>query len=61
MDAKPPQMAPDWLIKQLEESEAEIAAGHAVPLEPFLERLRDSIARMEAGEGAATEMDPGKL
>jgi hypothetical protein len=50
-------MAPDWLVKQLEESEAEIAAGHAVALEPFLERLRASIARMEAGGNAE---DQGK-
>jgi len=57
MDAKPPRMAPDWLVKQLEESEAEIAAGHAVALEPFLERLRASIARMEAGGNAE---DQGK-
>jgi hypothetical protein len=52
-------MAPDWLVKQLEESEAEIEAGHAVPLEPFLERLRESIARMEAGGGGNAE-DQGK-
>jgi hypothetical protein len=55
MDAKPPRSAPDWLVQQLEESEGEIAAGHAVPLEPFLDRLRASIARMEAGNGAAVE------
>jgi hypothetical protein len=53
MDAKPPRMAPDWMAKQLEESEAEIAAGQAVPLEPFLENLRDSIARMRAKQTMA--------
>lgn len=60
MDVKSPQIAPDWLVTQLEESEAEIAAGHAVPLEPFLERLRESIARMEAGQSAVAAKDPGK-
>ena len=39
-----------WLREALERSEAQIAAGHAVPLEPVLERLRASIARMRAGQ-----------
>ena len=29
-------------------SEAQVARGEAVPLEPVLQRLRDSVARMEA-------------
>jgi hypothetical protein len=37
----------DWLA-DLEISEAEAARGGSVPLEPVLQRLRDSIARMEA-------------
>ncbi|HVJ53790.1 MAG TPA: hypothetical protein VM689_15080 [Aliidongia sp.] len=32
---------------ELEESEAQIAVGQSVPLEPVLERLRASIRRME--------------
>jgi len=39
---------PDWLVKSLERSQAQIAAGESVPLEPFLDELRASIARMKA-------------
>ena len=39
--------SPDWLIASLERSEAQIAAGQTVPLEPVLDRLRASIARMQ--------------
>jgi hypothetical protein len=41
---KPPA---DWL-EPLARSKAEIEAGKTVPLEPFLDRLRASIARMKA-------------
>jgi len=37
----------DWLA-DLEVSEAQLAAGQTVPIEPALQRLRDSIARLEA-------------
>jgi hypothetical protein len=39
---------PDWLAESLERSEAQIANGQTVPLEPVLDRLRASIARMKA-------------
>jgi hypothetical protein len=37
----------EW-IADLDESEAQVDAGMTVPLEPALERLRDSIRRLEA-------------
>ncbi len=39
---------PDWLAESLERSEMQIADGQTVPLEPVLDRLRASIARMKA-------------
>jgi hypothetical protein len=39
--------APPGWIDSLERSKAEIEAGKTVPLEPFLDELRDSIARMK--------------
>jgi hypothetical protein len=36
------------LAKSLERSETQIADGQTVPLEPVLDRLRASIARMKA-------------
>jgi predicted transcriptional regulator len=39
---------PDWLTDTLNRSEAEIAAGRTVPLEPVLTRIRAAIARMKA-------------
>jgi hypothetical protein len=44
------KIAPDWLTQSLERSEAQIAAGQTLPLEPVLDRLRASIARMKAAE-----------
>jgi hypothetical protein len=38
---------PAGWIDSIERSKAEIEAGEAVPLEPFLDELRDSIARMK--------------
>lgn len=38
---------PGW-IKALEESEAQIAAGRTLPLEPVLERLNTGAERIEA-------------
>jgi hypothetical protein len=34
------KIPPDWLTQSLERSEAQIAAGQTVPLEPVLDRLR---------------------
>ena len=47
MDAVPDKTPPGWLAESLERSEAQIAAGQTVPLEPILDRLRASIARMK--------------
>jgi hypothetical protein len=38
---------PAGWIDSLERSKAQIEAGETVPLEPFLDELRDSIARMK--------------
>jgi hypothetical protein len=46
MDAAADKTPPGWLVESLERSEAQIAAGQTVPLEPVLDRLRASIARM---------------
>jgi hypothetical protein len=35
-------------VESLERSEAQVATGQTVPLEPVLDRLRASIARMKA-------------
>jgi len=37
----------DWL-DDIAESEAQLAAGDIVPAEPVLQRLRESIAQLEA-------------
>jgi hypothetical protein len=51
--------APPGWIDSLEHSKAQIEAGATVPLEPFLDELRDSIARMrkrrEAKPGSADQ------
>jgi hypothetical protein len=47
MDAVADKTPPGWLAESLERSEAQIAAGQTVPLEPVLDRLRASIARMK--------------
>ena len=41
---------PESIAASLARSEAHIAAGQTVPLEPVLDRLRASIARMQADE-----------
>jgi len=38
---------PAGWIDSLERSKTQIKAGETVPLEPFLDELRDSIARMK--------------
>jgi hypothetical protein len=40
--------APAGWVESLERSEAQIAAGLTLPLEPVLDRMRATIARMEA-------------
>jgi hypothetical protein len=44
---------PTGLVEQLELSMAQVKAGHTVPLEPVLERMRAIIARMEVKRQAA--------
>ena len=41
---------PETIAASLARSDAQIAAGQSVPLEPVLDRLRASIARMQADE-----------
>lgn len=43
-----PRPIPAGWLEALERSEADLAAGRTVPLEPVLARLRESIRRMEA-------------
>jgi len=45
--------APAAWLETLERSEAQIAAGQTVPLEPVLDIMRASIARMEAKRAKA--------
>jgi hypothetical protein len=44
----PNKPVPESIAASLARSEAQIAAGQTVPLEPVLDRLRSSIARMQA-------------
>jgi hypothetical protein len=46
----PDKPVPESIAASLARSEAQIAAGQTVPLEPVLDRLRSSIARMQAAE-----------
>ena len=39
---------PAWWLESLAQSHAEVEAGKTVPSEPVLDRLRESIARMQA-------------
>src|ERR1700677_167885 len=43
-----PNDVPESIPASLARSEAQIAVGQTVPLEPVLDRLRSSIARMQA-------------
>ena len=45
---------PESIAASLARSDAQIAAGQSVPLEPVLDRLRASIARMQADEKPET-------
>jgi hypothetical protein len=42
----------DW-IAALDRSDAQLAAGNTVPMAPVLQRLRDSIERLEARQQTA--------
>jgi len=46
----PEKPVPESIAASLARSEAQIAAGQTVPLEPVLDRLRSSIARMQADD-----------
>ena len=46
----PDKPVPESIAASLARSEAQIAAGQTVPLEPVLDRLRSSIARMQAND-----------
>lgn len=50
MDAQREKIPPGWLVASLERSEAQIAAGQIVAVDPVLDRLRASIGRMKAGK-----------
>ena len=54
MDTIADKTPPGWVTEALDRSETQIASGQTVPLEPVLDRLRASIARMTAGK-ALTE------
>jgi len=49
----PDKPVPEVIIASLARSEAQIAAGQTVPLDPVLDRLRASIARMQSNETPA--------
>lgn len=46
------------IAASLARSEAQIAAGQTVPLEPVLDRLRSSIARMQAEDEKLKTLTP---
>jgi hypothetical protein len=48
MDRLPENAPPQWMVDLLERSEAHIAAGDIVPIDPVLDRVRASIDRMRA-------------
>ncbi len=50
----PDKLVPEFIAASLSRSEAQIAAGRTVSLEPVLKWLRPSIARMKADEKLAS-------
>lgn len=56
-DVSPGKPIPESIPASLARSEAQIAAGQTVPLEPVLDRLRASIARMR-GDAAEVLIAP---
>lgn len=53
MDAITDKTPPGWVTEALERSEAQLESGQTVPLEPVLNRLRASIARLKGGQRRA--------
>ena len=58
MNYTPPKPVPESITASLARSEAQIAAGQTVPLEPVLDRLRTSIARMQRAKKTAKKPAP---
>ena len=55
MNYTPPEKpVPESIAASLARSEAQIAVGQTVPLEPVLDRLRASITRMQADKKPET-------
>jgi hypothetical protein len=48
-------LVPAGWVESLERSKAQIEAGQTLPIEPALDRLRASIARMEAKRAEANK------
>jgi hypothetical protein len=57
----PDKPVPESIAASLARSEAQIAAGQTVPLEPVLDRLRASIDRMQSDEKPKTPAPKGRL
>jgi len=51
-----PKPVPESMSASLARSEAQIAAGQTVPMEPVLDRLRASIARMQTEKQPKPDM-----
>jgi hypothetical protein len=58
MNYASPKPVPESIAASLVRSEAQIAAGQTVPLQPVIDRLRSSIARMRRDEKPATSPTP---
>jgi hypothetical protein len=52
IDRDPTKLTVDDWVADLDISEAEVARGEAVPLEPILERLRQTASRIAARKAA---------
>lgn len=50
---RPSKPAPAGWVRDLERSKAELQAGQSVPLEPVLDGLRATIARLKSKTGEA--------
>jgi hypothetical protein len=55
----PDKTVPESIAASLGRSEAQIAAGLTSPLQPVLDRLRSSIARMQAANKLASVKPKG--
>jgi hypothetical protein len=54
----PEKPVPESIAASLARSEAQIAAGQTVPLQPVLDRLRSSIERMQADDAKPETLSP---